>query len=351
MCRLASWSALRAARAVQVLFEPKALGKYAGTAQLAAKLETEDAALPILSLNLSGQGRHPQLQFDRDNLLLPATPLHVSSSCCFHVINDGYDNLDLKYRLPADTQNLPIELSFPEGTMIGIAKASVPVVVSFTATRATSFTANIEFMDQDGAAPCPLPQRRDCGDVPNSVQLPTFLCTAGSRYNMPVTGCADRSALTLQPFLLCNEGMLDWHVEDDGAVSLATDVPYNMPTEPLLLALPSIPPLFVAYLNSTTLKGPFVDLQKESMQSKGKVTSATLAGQKTTCHAIGDNHQAQPPDSLMVVGLMVVGPTKLQAGFLTLYGWSSDPWWRLCGACRFSQTLLSSSQGKQCPEQ
>jgi hypothetical protein len=88
---------------------------------------------------------------------------------------------------------------------------------------------------------------------------------------MPVTGCADGSILTLQPFLCTNEATLEWQVTGDSPVTLPSKVPYSMPAQPLLLACSTIPPLFVAYLNCTTLKGPFEDLQKESMASRGKV--------------------------------------------------------------------------------
>jgi hypothetical protein len=142
---------------VQVLFQPRTATAYAGAAELAAQLPHEDAPLPILALDLAGAGRQPRLAFDTGHVLLPAVPLHVQSSATFRVITDGYDNLDLKVRLPSDTANLPLELKFPEGTLVGIAKASIPVVVTFAAGRSTSFTANIEFLDQDGARAPVLP--------------------------------------------------------------------------------------------------------------------------------------------------------------------------------------------------
>jgi hypothetical protein len=136
---------------LQVLFQPKALTSYEATAQLSAKHASEAAPLPILTLEFSGHGRHPHLTFDTGHVLLPAVPLNVRSTCTFRVINDGYDNLDLKFRLPADKENVPLQLEFPEGTMVGIAKKSIPVVVTFEASKSTSFTANVEFLDQDGA--------------------------------------------------------------------------------------------------------------------------------------------------------------------------------------------------------
>jgi hypothetical protein len=86
---------------------------------------------------------------------------------------------------------------------------------------------------------------------------------------MPVSGCADRSALTLQPFLAANA--LAWQAESNAAAALPTDVAYAMPQPALFVATAAVPELLVAYLNSTTLKGPYENLQKESMDSRGKV--------------------------------------------------------------------------------
>ena len=137
---------------LQVLFQPKASTEYDATAELSAKLaDSDDAALPILSLELCGTGRTPRLAFDRLQVFLPAVPLGITSSASFRVMNDGYDNLDLKVRLPSDTENVPLEVEFPEGALIGLAKASIPVVVKCTAAKVAGFTANVEFLDQDGA--------------------------------------------------------------------------------------------------------------------------------------------------------------------------------------------------------
>ena len=51
--------------------------------------------------------------------LLPPVPLGLRSTSTFYVMNNGYDNLELKYKLPADEGHLPMEVEFPEGTIIG----------------------------------------------------------------------------------------------------------------------------------------------------------------------------------------------------------------------------------------
>lgn len=75
-------------------------------------------------------------------------------------------------RPPPDEQHLPLTFDFPEGNLIGIAKEKLPVTVTFTGTRPTSFTANVVFLDEDG-----------------------------KRFSLPITGTTDASVLTVQPFL------------------------------------------------------------------------------------------------------------------------------------------------------
>ena len=70
--------------------------------------------MEILVFELTGAGRHPRLRFGVPDVMLPAVPLNVESSAVFFIENDGYDNLDIKFRLPADSQNLPLRLEFPE---------------------------------------------------------------------------------------------------------------------------------------------------------------------------------------------------------------------------------------------
>ncbi len=75
-------------------------------------------ALP-LACGPQGVGQYPRIAFDVRECLLPPVPLGLRSTATFFVINNGYDNLELKYRLPADEGHLPMEVEFPEGTLIG----------------------------------------------------------------------------------------------------------------------------------------------------------------------------------------------------------------------------------------
>jgi hypothetical protein len=46
-------------------------------------------------------------------------PVGITTYATFHIKNQGYDNLELATRLPADTARLPLTLEFPEGNLIG----------------------------------------------------------------------------------------------------------------------------------------------------------------------------------------------------------------------------------------
>lgn len=52
-----------------------------------------------MSIELKGIGAFPRLVFDRREIILPVVPLNIWSRCIFRVVNEGYDNLNLKYNL------------------------------------------------------------------------------------------------------------------------------------------------------------------------------------------------------------------------------------------------------------
>ena len=52
--------------------------------------------------------------------MLPPVPLGHTARTSFYVTNEGYDNLQLDFRLPADKVRMPLQLYFPEGRLVGI---------------------------------------------------------------------------------------------------------------------------------------------------------------------------------------------------------------------------------------
>ena len=103
-----------------------------------------------LELSIKGTGMFPKLSFNKPYVLLPTVPLGVKSKATFFVKNTGYENLELQYRLPPSTAKLPLEITFPDGKTLGIAKSRLPVQLSFCSKKTLAFKENIEFMDTDG---------------------------------------------------------------------------------------------------------------------------------------------------------------------------------------------------------
>ncbi|GLI64998.1 hypothetical protein VaNZ11_008424 [Volvox africanus] len=196
---------------------------------------------PYLHIEVQGVGQYPRLSFDMRECLLPPVPLGLRSTATFYVINNGYDNLELKYKLPADEGHLPMEVEFPEGTIIGLAKDRLPVVVSFMSPKPMSFTANIDFMDEDG-----------------------------KRFSMSVTGTTDNSLLTHGAFMGVNKSQLVFSHEPGMPVFLE-EAAYVLPPPHMCLGPETSCRGVSRYLNATTTRGPFDNLGHQMMVSRGKL--------------------------------------------------------------------------------
>ncbi|KAJ4455694.1 putative flagellar associated protein [Paratrimastix pyriformis] len=154
---------------VQVSFTPTDPVHYSANVGILL----DRAEHPYTTLRLQGLGIAPMLIFEPREVILPLVPLGVVSKATFTISNVGYDNLDLKYRLPADTQVVPLALNFPEGTTLSINKPKITVEVSFNSKKSMAFSALIDFFDHNA-----------------------------TRFSLPVTGVADNCLLTTAPLLM-----------------------------------------------------------------------------------------------------------------------------------------------------
>jgi hypothetical protein len=82
--------------------------------------------------------------------LLPVVPLNIDSKCSFRVINDGYENLNLRYKVFGEEGGIAIRLKFHEGQNLGITKKRLRIEAMFNASKPVSFTTRIEFYDESG---------------------------------------------------------------------------------------------------------------------------------------------------------------------------------------------------------
>ena len=103
---------------LKAYFQPINPGEY----EKNIPLFLDDSNKSYMEVKFKGEGAYPRLTFDRREVILPVAPLDVEARCSFRIINDGYENLTLKYKLSADSTAIAIELHFPEGLNLGITK-------------------------------------------------------------------------------------------------------------------------------------------------------------------------------------------------------------------------------------
>ena len=152
--------------AVTVKFSPGDPGMYREKIGLFLGGDTEE---PYFQLDLKGSAAHPMLKFDLAEVALPIVPLNIRSSAKVYVSSHGYESLDLRYHMPHDTVALPLDIDFPDGTMLGHGRKRVPVVIGFQSSRPMAFACTIDFLD-----------------------------TNNHRFSLPISACADnRYAISL----------------------------------------------------------------------------------------------------------------------------------------------------------
>lgn len=143
---------------------------------------------PYLVLVVRGCGVFPRLDFSTQSVALQTVPLGIRSRALFYIMNNGYDDLKLSHR-PAGQSPVPINVSFPDGNMLGLTMAKIPVEVSFRSDAAVSFKSTIEIVDSEGKA-----------------------------YSIKVAGAADNSALTNYSFLQNYSRSFGYYFRDGKAV-------------------------------------------------------------------------------------------------------------------------------------
>lgn len=111
---------------LQVHFAPVKVGSYHGS--LPIYLDGDTSAV-YRTLGVKGLGSLAMLSFNTREVILPVVPLGVESKAVFVIVNQGYDNLELRHRLPADVSKVPLRLEFPEGVVVSKAKKELPVEV------------------------------------------------------------------------------------------------------------------------------------------------------------------------------------------------------------------------------
>lgn len=147
------------------------------------------SAPAYLSVRVKGLGSVPRLTFDTRYIVLPPVPLGIPARATFNILNDGYESLDAKHRLPAEYAKIPITLRYPEGQQINMSKTKLAVEVEFMSPKPLSFSAKLEFADPDGNV-----------------------------YLLPISGTCDNSVLSTNTYLSGNK--TSYSLEGDSMVQL-----------------------------------------------------------------------------------------------------------------------------------
>ena len=155
---------------VRVTFLPKCNGDFFEYLQIYITGQP-DPTRPYFTLTVRGSGVYPRLSFSEQRLVLPPVPLNVTSRCTCTIYNQGYDNIELKYRI-SPTIPVPLDITFPGGNELGLTRAKTTMIISTRSEFPESWTGKVEFYDSDG-----------------------------EKFFLEVSGCADCSIMTAYPFV------------------------------------------------------------------------------------------------------------------------------------------------------
>jgi hypothetical protein len=158
---------------LQIFFTPREMIDYEVSVPVYLDRKRDKCYTEIA---MRGMGSSPTLSFDRKEIIMPVVPLGTSTSEVFHVVNEGFDHLELKYRLPVDKDKIPLSVKFLDGQILGRDCTQIAIEVSFMSKKPTSFTSNIDFFDDEG-----------------------------NTFSIPVTCTADNCLLTIYPFMVNNK--------------------------------------------------------------------------------------------------------------------------------------------------
>jgi hypothetical protein len=159
---------------VQFTFTPLEVRSYSARYGVYLDGQRESKYMEIAA---KGFGANPALTFDRKEIIMPTVPLDVPSKMTFFIGNEGFESLDLKYKIAGDGK-LPVSLAFPDGQTITSTHmhSQLPVEVTFLSKKPMTFTVNIDFYDD-----------------------------ADGIFSIPVTCCADNSLVTNYSYLRWRE--------------------------------------------------------------------------------------------------------------------------------------------------
>ena len=101
-----------------------------------------------MDVEIKGASSHPRLLFSKREVILPVVPLNTLAETSFNVINDGYENSNIRCQVIDDVANLNLKISFPEGSTVGLTRSKFRCEVGFLYPKPISFSIKMEFLDE-----------------------------------------------------------------------------------------------------------------------------------------------------------------------------------------------------------
>lgn len=132
---------------LRATFNPLAVGEYSFKLPLFLKGKKFPEAIKYVEVIMKGTATLPNLFFNKREVLLPVVPLGIETMSTFKILNDGYENCNLKASWIDDVANLDVQVLFPDGSNIGIARQKLRVDVVWKFPKPMSFCLKLEFID------------------------------------------------------------------------------------------------------------------------------------------------------------------------------------------------------------
>ena len=88
-----------------------------------------------MKIKLKGCGIFPKITFDRREIILPTVPLNVVSRTFFRVINEGYDNFNVKPTFSQDLGYIKLNMYYPDGKNLNISRKKIRVEITYKSDK------------------------------------------------------------------------------------------------------------------------------------------------------------------------------------------------------------------------
>lgn len=113
----------------------------------AIPLYIDNKPIPHSEIKIRGEGSFPKILFSTEEIILPPTPLNVTSYGYIALINDGYQNSNFTAFLPNEYTKLGLALEFLNGNLLGINNQKIFLKISFISSNPVAFTAKVNIED------------------------------------------------------------------------------------------------------------------------------------------------------------------------------------------------------------